>query len=110
MNYITTRCRIKAGNVSIDGRQVVSSTASFDDFMENLYQHLAPAYPKFFKMDGQCKLGFLACELLLKDKNLAHTNPYDTAVVLSNSNSSLDTDVVRPTRKGPDSDLSGGSA
>jgi hypothetical protein len=92
VNYITTWCRIKAGNVSFDGRQVVSSTASFDDFMENIYQQLAPAYPKFFKMDKQCKLGFLACEFLLKDKNLADTNPYDTAVVLSNSNSSLDTD------------------
>jgi 3-oxoacyl-(acyl-carrier-protein) synthase len=92
VNYITTWCRIKAGNVSIDGKIFFSASIPFNDFMEKLYQHISPDYPKFFKMDRQCKLGFLACELLLKDKNLAQTNPYDTSVVLSNSNASLDTD------------------
>lgn len=31
-----------------------------------LYREFADGYPKFFKMDGLCKLGFLAAEILLK--------------------------------------------
>ena len=32
-----------------------------------LYRQLVGNYPKFFKMDTMCKLGFLLSEMLVKD-------------------------------------------
>jgi len=59
-----------------------------DQFLKEAYQNLKITYPKFHKMDGLCKLGILASEVLFKD----HFISPDTALVLSNSASSLETD------------------
>lgn len=62
-----------------------------DDFMSDAYARLEVAYPRFYKMDRLSKLGFLASEILL-----GQCSPKlnaNTAIVLSNANSSLDTDL-----------------
>jgi len=62
-------------------------------FLKSAYKYFNLSYPKFFKMDNLSKLGFLATEILLKDKikeNLLI--PGETGIVISNSASSLDTD------------------
>ena len=64
-----------------------NKSAELTDF----YRSLQIDYPKFFKMDGLSKLGFLAAELLLKDFN-RETVKEDMAIVLWNKSSSLDTD------------------
>jgi hypothetical protein len=93
VNYITTYCTIKNGTVCVNGRPIFSENILFPDFAEHLYKHLSPDYPKFYKMDNLSKLGFLACEVLVKNGGVSSTiHGYDGAVVLSNSSGSLDTD------------------
>ena len=63
-------------------------------FLNALYQHFQIAYPKFHKMDGLSRLGFLAAEFLLKDEDLINRfDPYRIGIVLANCHSSLDTDL-----------------
>ena len=50
-----------------------------------LYRRFAGDYPKFFKMDTLCRLGFIAAELLLK-------NGKADAVILANRSASLKND------------------
>lgn len=55
-----------------------------------LYRRFVGDYPKFFKMDHICKLGFLGAELLLKDFTAEAKET--AAVVLFNRSGSLDAD------------------
>ncbi len=55
-----------------------------------LYRAIAGDYPKFFKMDGLCKVAFLGAELLLK--GLGAEVKEHTAIVLFNRSGSLVTD------------------
>lgn len=61
---------------------------SLDQFLKEAYTTLEIGYPKFHKMDGLCKLGILASEILFRNRNISP----DTALVFSNSTSSLETD------------------
>jgi hypothetical protein len=67
--------------------------ATLPEFLAAAYHHFGLQYPKFYKMDNLSKLGWLASELLLKEGFKASDyRPEEIAVVLSNSNASLDTD------------------
>lgn len=55
-----------------------------------LYREFCGDYPKFFKMDSLCKLGFMGAELLLNDISLEEKG--NMAIVLFNRNGSLITD------------------
>ena len=58
------------------------------------YRHLNGQYPKFYKMDSLSKLGWLANEILLQASfNKEKYKPDEVGIVLSNANSSLDTDI-----------------
>lgn len=56
----------------------------------DIYRELQCNYPKFFKMDALCKLGFVAAELLLRD--IPAEQKENAAIVLFNRNGSLITD------------------
>lgn len=56
----------------------------------SVYRSLIGGYPKFFKMDGLCKVGFIAAELLLKD--IPQTEKEHLGVILFNRSGSLVTD------------------
>lgn len=89
-HYISSTCRIENNEIFVDGQLVFKTeTQDFAGFSKLAYQHLDIGYPKFFKMDNLSKLAFLGAELLLKPED----NDSDTALVLSNKSSSLDTDV-----------------
>lgn len=91
MEYITGTCVINEGGVYKNGEKIFSA----DDkktFLSSLYQQFNWQYPKFFKMDNLSRLGFAAAELLLQGGNAESYQPEEVAVVLSNANSSLDTD------------------
>lgn len=60
----------------------------FSAFMKKVYKERGLAYPKFYKMDDLCKLAFMAAELLLEGEN-----EKDIALLLSNREASLDTDL-----------------
>lgn len=65
-----------------------------NEFLTSLYRHLNLDYPKFYKMDHLSKLGWLASEIVLKDSRLpGEWQPEDVGIVLTNANSSLDTDI-----------------
>jgi hypothetical protein len=71
-----------------------NAAAGLPDFLVSIYHHFEIKYPKFYKMDNLCKLGWLATEILLKDSFLAaEYQPESIGVVLANASSSLDTDI-----------------
>lgn len=55
---------------------------SDDPLLVALYRRYAGGYPKFFKMDPLCRLGFVASELLLDGEAERFTPREDRAVVL----------------------------
>ena len=63
-------------------------------FLTSLYNHVRIDYPKFYKMDNLCKLGWLASEILMKDESIiSEFKPEEIGTVFTNANASLDTDL-----------------
>ncbi|HTN05835.1 hypothetical protein [Agriterribacter sp.] len=94
--YITAHCCISHDEVYKDGMLLLKNetNSSTTDFLLSAYKYFNVDYPKFYKMDNLCKLGFLAVELLLKERQIAEEyNPENIGVVFSNANSSLDADL-----------------
>lgn len=78
--------------VLLDGQHLDLSSMGFDMLTE-IYRSRVNDYPKFFKMDGLCKLGFLASELLLKNLDEERfVTREDRAVVLFNRSGSIEAD------------------
>lgn len=95
INYISSFVTINNNQIAINGKIDFSNNEQLpaSDFLKSAYKHYNINYPKFYKMDGLCKLGFLASELLIKSNPV--TQKYtkeDIAIILSNSSSSLDID------------------
>lgn len=76
--------RISPDATILNGKKISDASIS------GLYREFAGDYPKFFKMDSMCKLGFIGAEILLKDVPAEQRE--DAAVILFNRNSSLITD------------------
>lgn len=78
-------------NVVVSPRLATSGSASIPfENMADLYRKVSGDYPKFFKMDKLCQLGFLAAEILLKELNQEEKE--NISVILFNRNGSLITD------------------
>ncbi|MCD8304790.1 MAG: 3-oxoacyl-ACP synthase [Prevotellaceae bacterium] len=61
------------------------------ELLVELYKKYVGDYPKFFKMDSLCRLGFVATELLLR-KEGSPVCGESRSVILFNHSSSIDTD------------------
>ncbi|MGN0186555.1 MAG: beta-ketoacyl synthase N-terminal-like domain-containing protein [Paludibacteraceae bacterium] len=70
----------------------LSGTDDFAVRIRDEYRALHAPNLKFFKMDDQCKLGYVCVEKLLADVDLP-TDATRTAVIVSNRSASLDTDL-----------------
>lgn len=102
MEYITGTCVITERAVYKNGDKVFAAETSGPGgqtgpagpahFLPALYQHFNWQYPKFYKMDNLSRLGWAAAELLLEGWDAKAYQPEEVAIVLSNANSSLDTD------------------
>lgn len=95
MNYLNSYVHIKNNQVSLNGNIILSfeKNRSFSEFLSDTYKALETSYPKFHKMDLQCKLGFLCTEVLFKHDAFLQRHALDKiAIVLSNAASSLETD------------------
>lgn len=57
--------------------------------LDALYREQVGNYPKFFKMDVLCKLGFLLTELLVKDETERFVPRRDRAVLMFSRNGSF---------------------
>ena len=94
--YITAHCCIALKKVYKNGTLLLNDETSSDttSFLLSAYKYFNVDYPKFYKMDNLCKLGFLSAELLLKERRIAEEySPETVGIVLSNANSSLDADL-----------------
>lgn len=88
--YISAFCKIKNNTISVNEDIVFKDDETdFSTFSKKAYKSLGESYPKFFKMDNLCKLSYLSAEFLGKSVGKFNEN---TAIVLSNNASSLDTD------------------
>ncbi|MBN2480129.1 MAG: hypothetical protein JXB19_00175 [Bacteroidales bacterium] len=92
--HISNFCLIRNNHV-MAGKHLLftGKEIAFQDFIKEAYQHFKIGYPKFYKMDNLSKLGFMAAELLLKDRDLNRDYGKDgTGIILANAAASLDTD------------------
>ena len=86
------RVTITPEGLTIDGK-TQPTTATGKSLLTELYRAHVGDYPKFHKMDGLCKLGFLASELLMRcDHDGQQTEDEQRAVILFNHSASIDTD------------------
>lgn len=83
---IISSISISNKGIYLNGEQLSTPDTS----LNALYRQLIGDYPKFFKMDSLCKLGFIGAELLLKD--IPAQEKENGAVILFNRNGSLITD------------------
>ncbi len=90
---ISDYCLIRDKKVILNGKEVFRGTEeSPAAFLTAVYHHLNPGYAKFFKMDNLCKLGFLATEFILKDRNGEDWNGDRMGMLFANAGSSIETD------------------
>ena len=85
---ISSQIMITPDEVILDG-QKLSTTKQGGALLTELYREKINDYPKFFKMDELCKLGFVATELLLQGIGDRHEGTADRAIVLFNRTGSL---------------------
>ena len=93
---ITSYALIDGFKCMVNGRLLFyqENICTFADFIKALYKQEQINYPKFYKMDALGKLGIVASDLLLRNRELTGYPPESIGVVLSNSSSSLDTDIA----------------
>ena len=88
----THRVSISPKGVIVDGTPL-SIEQGTNGLLTNIYKQKISEYPKYYKMDGLCRLGFVASELLLQaEGNVRFNECYDRAVVLFNRSSSISSD------------------
>lgn len=94
-NYIIAHSEISENAVYKNSQKIFDkATANSQDFLLSVYEHFQINYAKFYKMDSLSKLGWLTSEILLREENIIkECKPQDIGIVLSNTNSSLDTDI-----------------
>lgn len=80
--------------VMVDGNPLAHAEKG-SALLTELYRNHVGDYPKFFKMDTLCKLGFVASELLLQAEGEPRFVPReDRAIILFNRNASLQADTA----------------
>lgn len=87
----THRIVITPTSVVLDGTAIATDSHG-ESMLTELYRHHVNDYPKFFKMDMLCRLGFVASELLLKAEGAGLRDTDERAVVLFNRYASIHND------------------
>lgn len=92
---LTSWSKITSAGISQDGKPVLHFNEGEvgSSKLKYAYKELGFSYPKFFKMDGLCKIGLLASELLLTAKVKEKYQNDEIALILSNNQSSLQSDA-----------------
>lgn len=93
--HISNYVHIRAGVLMCNGEKIFESeTNNISEFITEIYRKSGLNYPKFFKMDNLAKSSFLAASYLLKDiSSEIKSQGEKVAIHISNSASSLDTDL-----------------
>ncbi|PCH71681.1 MAG: 3-oxoacyl-ACP synthase [Bacteroidales bacterium] len=79
-----------------DGSELVfkSDNKDLKPFLKEFYKSEKFEYPKFYKMDAQCKLAFIAAEVLFRNIDREQYQNEEIAMVFANSESTLATDMT----------------
>ncbi len=93
-NFLTGFCRIHERKIVTHAQSFPASTEPLSEFLDGMYSKVMRDYPKFYKMDTLSKLGVLATEFVVGEKDLTMYAPEEVAVVLANKHASLDTDLA----------------
>ena len=91
------RVHIAPQGVWLDGKVfAIDKEGKQSSLLTALYKQIIGNYPKYYKMDGLCRLGFVASELLLKAERDESSFTEDTnktrAIVFFNRSSSIASD------------------
>ena len=88
----THQVRITPDGVETDGRRLDFAETG-KELLKAIYHQYVGDYPKFYKMDGLSRLGFIASELLLQAEGRERFVPCDDrAVIFFNHSSSVSAD------------------
>jgi len=90
-NYADETIRVNSCNLWI--KKHINLSFKNSEEITEFYRSLEVYYPKFFKMDGLSKLGFVASEMIFKDEENRFALCEDMAIVCFNRSSSLDIDT-----------------
>ena len=86
------KLRLTSSSLQIDGKTIENNPVN-GEWLTYLYKKYVGDYPKFYKMDGLSKLGFLASEMLLDmEEDCKSENRDDRAIVFCNNSSSIGAD------------------
>ena len=90
----THQVKISNNEVVVDGKQLFLRNKKMStSLLTCLYKQEIDDYPKFYKMDGLCRLGFVASELLLQIEGKKRFQECDDrAIVFFNRSSSISSD------------------
>lgn len=92
IGHTTQTVRITPDGVWLNS-QPLKVEETTNGLLTTLYKKHTGDYPKYYKMDGLCRLGFVASELLLQAEGKERFTPCDDrAVVLFNRSSSISAD------------------
>ena len=93
--YINGSCRITNGQAWVGDSIVFQQKATAPPvFLPALYAARDLNYPKWYKMDRLSQLGILAADLIYSNSSKSSKpDPLETAIVLANRHSSLETDA-----------------
>ena len=91
------RVHITPQGVWLDNKEfIIDKEITQNGLLTALYKQIIGNYPKYYKMDGLCRLGFVASELLLKAERDEGSFTEDTnktrAIVFFNRSSSIASD------------------
>lgn len=91
---IINHCKISKGKIA-DAKGVLFTSEEYRlaPFLKDFYKSRNLSYLKFYKMDAQCKLAFIATEVLLENFAREKYMDEDIAMVFANSESTLATDI-----------------
>jgi hypothetical protein len=83
------------GQLCVDGKILFKQEANenYIALTKRIFRSLKNPYPKFHKMDRISKLAYLCGEFVLNEINLDNYNQENIAVILSNSSSTIETDI-----------------
>ena len=88
---VKSSIRLTPEFVELNGTRIQTASKG-RELLSELYRNHINDYPKFFKMDALCKLGFVASELLLKGLDEPE-NDQERVVVFCNQSASLNADT-----------------
>lgn len=92
---IINHCTLSYGQISdAQGSLFVSDEGELKVFLKAYYKSEKLSYPKYYKMDAQCKLAFMATEVLLRNFDRETYKNEEIAMVFGNSEATLATDMV----------------